>query len=200
MSLSEKITTKGNEKADEQAKQGARLDEGDMSQVRAITVQQGREEVYAVLPCAAGFHCLVEEWKGCEELKNSKPKNVCFRTRKRSTDASNGVVSGSKQMSVHVMRKKQKTHGDAAKEHVKDQSGCVETLQTQAGKMEQITFGRTRVRNKSLRARECRRAGERWSNDGRRSDGADWSPAESSRKGSGGRMAIPSQNSFRKKV
>ena len=32
-----------------------------------------REQVCAALQHAAGFHCLVEEWKDCEELK-PKPK------------------------------------------------------------------------------------------------------------------------------
>ena len=42
----EKFITEGNEKADELAKEGARLDGGDMAHVRAITIQQEREEVF----------------------------------------------------------------------------------------------------------------------------------------------------------
>ena len=45
------------------------LDEGFMAQVRAKTVQQEREEMYAALQHAASFHSLVEEWKDCEESK-----------------------------------------------------------------------------------------------------------------------------------
>ena len=44
-----------------------------MAGVRASIVQQEREEVYAALQKTASFHCLVEEWKDCEELK-PKPK------------------------------------------------------------------------------------------------------------------------------
>ena len=44
-----------------------------MAQVRAITIQQEREEVDAALEYAASFHCLVEEWKDCEELR-PRPK------------------------------------------------------------------------------------------------------------------------------
>ena len=44
-----------------------------MTETRAKTVQQEREEVYAALQHAARFHCLVEEWKDCENLK-PKPK------------------------------------------------------------------------------------------------------------------------------
>ena len=44
-----------------------------MAQARAGTVQQEREEVFAALQYAASFHCLVEEWKDCEELE-PKPK------------------------------------------------------------------------------------------------------------------------------
>ena len=49
------------------------LDEGFMVEARVKTLQQEREEVYAALQYAASFHCLVEQWKGCEELK-PKPK------------------------------------------------------------------------------------------------------------------------------
>ena len=49
MSLFEKFITEGNEKADELAKEGAMLDGGAMTQVRAITVQQETEEVHATL-------------------------------------------------------------------------------------------------------------------------------------------------------
>ena len=61
MSRFEKFVTEGNEKADEPARAGAMLDEGFMAEVRAKTVQQEREEVYAVLQYAASFHCLVED-------------------------------------------------------------------------------------------------------------------------------------------
>ena len=40
MSFVEKFISEGNEKADEQAKEGARLDGGDMAQMRAATIQQ----------------------------------------------------------------------------------------------------------------------------------------------------------------
>ena len=63
MSLLERFIAEGNEKAEKLAKEGAMIDEGDMAQVRAITVQQERDEVYAALQFAANFHCLVEEWK-----------------------------------------------------------------------------------------------------------------------------------------
>ena len=59
----EKFVAEGNEKADELAKAGGMLDEGLKAEARAKTVQQEREEVYAVLQYAVSFHCLVEEWK-----------------------------------------------------------------------------------------------------------------------------------------
>ena len=49
------------------------LDEGFMAEARAETMKQEREKVYVALQRAASFHCLVEEWKDCEELK-PKPK------------------------------------------------------------------------------------------------------------------------------
>ena len=73
MSHFESFVTEGNEKADDLAKAGAISDEGFVAEARAETVQQDREEVYAALQYAASFHCLVEEWKDCEELK-PKPK------------------------------------------------------------------------------------------------------------------------------
>ena len=73
MSQFEKFVTEGNEKAGELAKVGAMLDEGYMAEAKAETMQQEREEVYAALQYAASFHCLVEQWKDCEELL-PKPK------------------------------------------------------------------------------------------------------------------------------
>ena len=63
MSLFEHFITEGNEKAHELAKDGAMMDGGVMAQIRASTVQQKREEVYAAWQYAACFHCLVEEWQ-----------------------------------------------------------------------------------------------------------------------------------------
>ena len=74
MTLVENFITEGNEKADELAQEGERLDGEDLAQVRAIAIQQEREEVYAALQYAASFHCLVEEWKDCEELRPKPPK------------------------------------------------------------------------------------------------------------------------------
>ena len=82
MSRFERFVTDGNEKADELAKAGAMPDEGFMAETRAKAAPQGREEVCAALQYAASFHCLVKEWKDCEELK-SKPKEVDFRGQER---------------------------------------------------------------------------------------------------------------------
>ena len=60
--------TGGNEKVDGLVKEGGMLDGRDLAQVRAVTVQEARDEAFAALQCAAGFHCLVEE-----ELRR-KPK------------------------------------------------------------------------------------------------------------------------------
>ena len=73
MSLFESFITEGNDKADELAKEGAMMDGGGMAQIRASTVQKECEEVHAALQHAASFHCLVEEWKDCKELKPLKP-------------------------------------------------------------------------------------------------------------------------------
>ena len=76
----EKFVTEGHEKADDLAKEG---DEGFMAEARAKTVQQEREEVYAALQYAASFHCLVEQWKDCEELKPKPKEKWNFVDRKK---------------------------------------------------------------------------------------------------------------------
>ena len=82
MTQLEKFVTEGN-KADELAKAGAMLDEGFMAEARAETMKQEREEVYVALQCAASFHCLVEEWKDCEDFK-PKPKEKWTFVYKKS--------------------------------------------------------------------------------------------------------------------
>ena len=69
MTKLERFVTEDDEKPYELAKAGAMLDEGFMAEARAETMRQEREEVYVALQYAASFHCLVEEWKDCEELK-----------------------------------------------------------------------------------------------------------------------------------
>ena len=83
MSHFEKFVTEGNEKAGELAKAGAMLDEGFVAEARAKTVPQERELVYAALQYAASFHCLVEEWKDCEELKPKPKEKWVFVDKKR---------------------------------------------------------------------------------------------------------------------
>ena len=91
MTQFERFVTEGAEKADELAKAGAILDEGFMAE---------REVVYVALQYAARFHCSVEQWKGCEEVK-PKPKEK----------SSNRVMRG--QVPMHEMRKRKQMHGDA---------------------------------------------------------------------------------------
>ena len=50
------------------------MDEGFMAEAKAETMKQKKEQVYVALQCAASCHCLVEEWKDCQELK-PKPKD-----------------------------------------------------------------------------------------------------------------------------
>ena len=56
-------------------------------QVRASTVSQERDEVYAALQYAAGFHCLVEEWKDCEELEPKPKEKWTFVNKKRKQES-----------------------------------------------------------------------------------------------------------------
>ena len=54
-----------------------------MVEVRAKTVQQESEEMYAPLQYAASFHCLVEEWKNCEEIQPQPEQKWIFVDKKR---------------------------------------------------------------------------------------------------------------------
>ena len=64
----------------ELAQEGAMLDEGCKSRNYA---EGEREEVYATLQKAASFHCLVERWKDCEELKPNQKETWIFVVQKR---------------------------------------------------------------------------------------------------------------------
>ena len=82
MTQLERFVTEGNEKADELAKEGAMLDEGFMAEGCYIAKQE-RVEVYVALQCAASFHCLVEEWKDCEELSSNPKEKWSFVGKRR---------------------------------------------------------------------------------------------------------------------
>ena len=89
------------------AKAGAMLDEGFMAEARAKTMQQEREKVYAALQYAASFHCFVEEWKDCEDLKRKPKEKWNFvDQQKRGDETSNGVVRGNQLVSVREVWKK----------------------------------------------------------------------------------------------
>ena len=57
---------------------------------------------------AASFHCLMEDWQDCEELKPKPKRNgpLCGQNG-GSNEASHGGACGRKRVSLHVMRKKQ---------------------------------------------------------------------------------------------
>ena len=76
------------------------LDEGFMAESGAKTIQQEREEVHAALQHAASFHCLVEEWKECEELKPQPKGKWMFVDQ---------------QVPMYEMWKRQQVHEDARK-------------------------------------------------------------------------------------
>ena len=85
MTKLERFVTEDNEKADELAKAGAMLDEGLMAEARAEAMKQESTEFYVALQHAASFHCLLEEWKDCEELK-PKPKEKRIFVNKKSEE------------------------------------------------------------------------------------------------------------------
>ena len=64
----------------------------------ASTVHQ--ERCLQLLQHAASFHCLVEEWKDCEELKPKPKEKWAFVNKKREAKKlQDGVVCDSKQVS-----------------------------------------------------------------------------------------------------
>ena len=54
-----------------------------VAEAKTETMQQEGEEVHAALQYAASFHCLVEQWKDCEELR-PKPKEKWVFVEKKS--------------------------------------------------------------------------------------------------------------------
>ena len=127
MSLFERFIAEGNEKADEFAKEGALLDGGLMAQVRASTVQQEREEVYAALQNAAGFHCLVDEREDRQELK-PKPKEKRRYVNKKRNGKETSEWCEQTSIGVGDAEEVAKTRRDKRK--VKDRNGCVKTPST----------------------------------------------------------------------
>ena len=102
MSLLENFITQDSEKADEFAQEGAMMDGGLQAHARASSVQQEREVFCAALQDAASFHCLVEEWKDCEELKPKPKEKWTFVNKKRKAN----------KYRCMEMRKKQQAHAD----------------------------------------------------------------------------------------
>ena len=120
MSHFEKFVT---ENADELAK-GAMMDDGFVAEARAKTMQQEREEVYAALQCAASFHCLVEEWKDCAEIKpQPKEKWTFCGQEKGGNKASTGMVCCCQQVPMHEMWKRQQVH-EYARKIYRDGGSC----------------------------------------------------------------------------
>ena len=116
-----------------QRKKERRWTEEIWRKVRASTIQQEREEVYAALQYAASFHCLVEEWRLCGAYAKGKTKVGLCRQKSGSKEASHGVVCGSKHISVNEMRR--------SRTNMKIQGTCegpkvaAGRLQTQAEKL-----------------------------------------------------------------
>ena len=70
---------------------------------------------------AASFHCLVGQWKDCEELRPKPKEKWVFVEKKSEYEASNRVVCGSRQVSIYEMWKRKQVHEDARK-NVQDQN------------------------------------------------------------------------------
>ena len=134
MSHFERFVTDGNEEADELAKKGALLDQGFVAETRAKTIQQEREDVFAALQYAASFHCLVEEWKGCEELKPRPKEKWSFVDQKRE-ESKHRTEWCAEANKYRCMRR-----GRGSKRM---------KMQGNFGKMGKVTFGRIRYGQKN---------------------------------------------------
>ena len=79
--------------------------------------------------------------------QSQKEKRFFCEQKRRRIEASNAVVCGNTHISVYEMRKKQQTHEDATK--LLRTKVVARRLQAQAGKAEQLTFGRIRLGERS---------------------------------------------------
>ena len=111
----EKFITEGNEKP-------MSLQEGsDPGRRRygagVISFQQEREDGYAALQHAASFHCVVEAWKDCEELRPKPTEKWVFVNRECCAAANKYRCMRCGISSKHMK----------IKEHVRDESGGEKT-------------------------------------------------------------------------
>ena len=120
------------------------LDEGSTAEARAATVQQEREEENAALQYAASLHCLVEEWKDCEELK-PKPKEKWIYVDQKREETKHRTEWCAGANKYRCMR-----CGRGSK-YIKMQGKCTgpKYLSTKMEKMKKGTFGRPRFGKKS---------------------------------------------------
>ena len=72
--------------------------------IKASTVQQQREEVYAALQHSVSFYCLADECRDCEELEPTPTEIKSLWIKNGSSQTSHGVVCGHKQIPLHEMR------------------------------------------------------------------------------------------------
>ena len=80
----------GNAETGESAQDGAMGDDGLMAQVRTKTFEKERGEC-AALQYAVSFHCLLEGWKDCEELKPHRQGKWIFMHKRKGIERS-GVL------------------------------------------------------------------------------------------------------------
>ena len=69
---------------------------------------------------AVSFHCLVEQWKDCEELK-PKPKEKWVFVDKKSGETKHRTECGSRQVSMYEMWKRKQTNEGRCHENAQDQ-------------------------------------------------------------------------------
>ena len=77
------------------------------------TTEREREEVYAALQYAASFHCLVEEWKDCDELKPKPKVRWKFVDKRRIATKETERCAQANKSSMYEVCQEQQEHEDA---------------------------------------------------------------------------------------
>ena len=86
-----------------------------MTEARAQTMQQEREEVYVVFQDAGSFHCLGEEWKDCEELRPKPEEKLVFM--EKIGDNTRHRTEWCAEADKYEMWKRKQIHEDAREMH-----------------------------------------------------------------------------------
>ena len=111
-----------------------------MVEVRGCFYEAGEREVNAALQYAASFHCLVEEWKDCEELRPKPKEKWIVRRHEKGEEMKHRTEWCAEANRYRCMRPVEKEANT-----LKYQGRCDRTkiLVEKIGKMEKASSGRS---------------------------------------------------------